>query len=136
MGLSRNGPVASGREVLFRRAAQAAFGLALVVLAVVLLLPSQAMPATGLWDKLEHAAAFAVLGLLGRAAFPRHAWPLALGLIAFGWACEALQVRVPGRTATLGDAVANAVGVLLAMALASAFCRWRRTRRTSRPRGP
>jgi VanZ family protein len=99
---------------------RAAFATALAALAVVLLLPGPDLPNLGLWDKLEHAIAFAVPALLGFLAFPssRHAWPLAFGLIMFGAVCEVLQTFVPGRSASLVDLLADAVGVGVAGGLA------------------
>jgi VanZ family protein len=106
---------------IWRRAALGAFAVGLVVVAVLLLLPADELPKTNVWDKLEHAGTFAGLTAIGLLAFPergRSGW-LAFSLIVFGSACEMLQMFVPGREATLRDALANAVGVLSVVGLRS-----------------
>lgn len=106
-----------------QRIMRTCFALALAVVTVLLLLPSDELPKTGVWDKFEHALTFAVLALLGTAAFPerRHAWWLAFGLIGFGAICEILQTWVPGRAVSFADGLANAVGVLVAAAALALF---------------
>lgn len=100
------------------RLATGAFCVSVAVTAALLLMPAQDLPETGLWDKLEHAVTFAALTVLGTLAFPRrNDGPLIVGLITFGAVCEALQRFVPGRTSTVEDAIANAVGVLVAAGL-------------------
>jgi VanZ family protein len=105
----------SGALSVHRTLAIGVFILALVVVAVLMLTPAAALPKTDIWDKLEHAAAFAGLTVLGFLAFPERkcAWWLALGLVAFGSVCETLQMFVPGRDASLEDAIANLTGVLI-----------------------
>jgi VanZ family protein len=106
--------VPAGPLSVYRKLAIACFALTLVVVAVLLLTPAGALPATDIWDKLEHAGVFAGLAILGLVAFPERssAGRLALGLIGFGSVCELLQI-FPGRDASLQDAIANAIGVLL-----------------------
>lgn len=105
----------AGALPVHRTLAIGVFVLALVVVAVLLLTPAAALPKTDIWDKLEHAAAFAGLTVLGFLAFPERkcAWWLALGLVAFGSVCETLQMFVPGRDASIEDAIANITGVLI-----------------------
>ena len=105
----------AGRPSTNRTLAIGVFILALIVVAVLMLTPGAALPKTDIWDKLEHAAAFAGLTVLGFLAFPERkwAWWLALGLVAFGSVCETLQMFVPGRDASLEDAIANLTGVLI-----------------------
>lgn len=100
---------------VYRRLAIAVFGVALFIVAVLLLTPADALPETNVWDKLQHAGTFAGLGFLGFLAFPerRWSWRLVFGLIGFGAMAEVLQNFVPGRSAAFEDAVANAIGVLL-----------------------
>lgn len=102
---------------------RAAFFAALIVVGVLLLLPAEDLPETNVSDKLEHTAVFAVLGLLGRWAFPgrRDGRLLVFGLIGFGIACEVLQTWVPGRSASGLDAIADAAGVLLGFGVAAAL---------------
>jgi VanZ family protein len=47
--------------------------------------------------------------------------PIALSLIALGGMIEVAQSFVPGRFASMGDFVANAVGVALGLALSRLF---------------
>ena len=105
----------AGRPSTNRTLAIGVFILALVVVAVLMLTPAAALPKTDIWDKLEHAAAFAGLTVLGFLASPERkcAWWLALGLVAFGSVCETLQMFVPGRDASIEDAIANLTGVLI-----------------------
>lgn len=71
-------------------------------------------------DKVAHFGAYFVLGLLlarGRALTgAAHFWPPLLGL-AYALSDEFHQSFVPGRTAELGDWIADALGVLVASAL-------------------
>jgi VanZ family protein len=109
----------AGPLSVYRRLAIGVFALALVVVAVLLLIPAGELPATNVWDKLEHAGAFAGLAVLGFLAFPERtsASRVALGLIGFGLVCEFLQMLVPGRESSVEDAIANAIGVLLVIGL-------------------
>ncbi len=104
---------------IFRKVATGVFALAVLTVAVALLTPASALPQTDIWDKLEHAGAFAGLAFLGFIAFPErtNVWRLVLALIAFGSVCELLQMFVPGRDSSLEDAIANALGVLLTSGL-------------------
>lgn len=70
------------------------------------------------WDKLQHFAAYALLAALGAAALGRAPWTLPLALAVMGAGIEGLQAALPtGRTASLGDAVANLAGASLAWLL-------------------
>jgi VanZ family protein len=73
-------------------------------------------------DKLLHAVAFLVLALLVARAvrYELPAWPaktriaLAVGLsVATGVLLEVYQLALPDRSASLGDAIADAIGALL-----------------------
>jgi VanZ family protein len=111
----------ANRRPIWRRLALGAFVVGLAVVATLLLLPAPILPETHIWDKFEHAGIFAALTAIGLFAFPERGrgWWLAFSLIAFGSACEILQMYVPGREAAVKDAVANAVGVLSATGLRS-----------------
>ena len=76
-------------------------------------------------DKFGHLLGFLAVALAARYAFPRAAGPWLWGpLLAAGPLLEFLQHTVsPLRERSLGDAVANVAGVLLAMVLVAA---WRR----------
>ena len=81
------------------------------MVAVLSLLPGNDLPAVGISDKFEHIIAYAVLALLGGLAIPGATVLLAVGLSALGVAMEICQMVVPGRSAEIGDAVADAIGV-------------------------
>ena len=94
------------------------------------------IPAVGIYglDKLLHAIEYTVLGLLlSRAA----GWPRSLStrlvLIVIGVAAGAvdewIQSHTPGRESTIGDWIADSIGVICGVQLAS----WLHRRRLSRP---
>jgi len=64
-------------------------------------------------DKLNHLAAFAVLGLLADYAFPTARFGAAkiLALAGYGAAIELVQSFLPHRQASLLDLVADAAGI-------------------------
>lgn len=106
---------------------RALLGVWLVSIAVDVscsLLPRLELPGAA-WnaDKLYHCAAYAWLGGLAVLAVPgrRRGRLAALAMILLGALLEWGQSFVPGRMASLGDAAANTVGVLLGMWLAT---RW------------
>jgi VanZ family protein len=76
---------------------------------IVSVLPQSMISNGGVGDKLAHALVYFSLALIGAAAFPeRRLLPLALA--GMGAGLEVLQAFVPGRTAELADAIANACG--------------------------
>jgi len=88
--------------------------LGVAAIVILSLLPRDVAPQIGLWDKLQHFLAYALLasaGVIGYAGTRRHIL-LAGGLAILGCLLEAFQRFVPGRDAALGDALANALGVL------------------------
>ena len=87
------------------------------VLALCLMPPAQHLPSTG-WDKANHALAFAVLAVLGLAAYPARAARVLPGLLAFGAAIELLQSLTGYRTAEWFDLLADAAGLLIGWQLA------------------
>lgn len=106
------------------------FGVALA--AVLALGPAPPAPPVEGGDKLQHIAAFAALALAAALAYPapapqrlrREAW-IALALLGYGVGIELAQGLIPGRTASLADVLADAVGVLLGLALARYWLRRR-----------
>jgi VanZ family protein len=103
------------RIVLARRRWQ--WLLAVLMLLVCYLAFSPMPPpklSTG-WDKLNHVAAFVALSVsacLGFAAQQRTAWPVLLGLLAFGGGIELVQAYVPGRDCEWADLAADAIGIV------------------------
>lgn len=94
--------------------------LALAAIVYVSLLPGTSLIETGLWDKLEHFCAYALIAVIGSAAFPRSsaAGLLGFGLTGLGIALELAQTQVSGRFGDPMDALANGLGVLIGLALA------------------
>jgi VanZ family protein len=90
-----------------------AAGVAAVV--VLSLIPGKQVPSLGISDKIEHFAAYALLGLIGALAFPtrRSAALLIVLLPAMGLALEVAQTFVADRSTDLADAVANGIGAWL-----------------------
>ena len=96
-------------------------GLAMVLAIVVTsLLPSSSLPSVQVWDKFEHAVAYFVLAAwFGGIVRPDRYGRLALALLALGVAVEVFQQAMGlGRTAELRDVLANAVGIVLGLAIA------------------
>jgi len=94
---------------------QAAFWLALGAVAVLSLLPGPYLPplAFDVWDKAQHAGAFAGLAALGLPAYPRQPGRVLLGLLAYGVAIEAAQSATGWRYGDWQDWLADALGVLV-----------------------
>ena len=91
---------------------RAAFGLATLGILALALMPGE--PGADWFnhaDKVRHAAAFLVLWAIGRQARFEPAWGLALSLLAFGVGIECAQAFTPTRESSLGDVVADAVGI-------------------------
>ncbi|MET4699309.1 VanZ family protein [Constrictibacter sp. MBR-5] len=98
---------------LLRTLARAAFVVAALVVVVGSLTPAAEMPEIEVSDKIQHFAAYAGLAFLAKIAWRPPGflgWPLASVVIA-GPAIELLQSLVPGRSASVGDAVADVIGV-------------------------
>lgn len=97
-----------------------AFWALLLCVAVLSLMPTGYLPPQvfSLWDKAQHALAFAALAALGLRAYPRHPWPLAAGLLLFGAGIELAQAATGWRHGEWGDWLADAVGLAAGAALA------------------
>jgi VanZ family protein len=96
----------------------AVFALCFGVLAWLSLAPTNELPKVTLWDKAEHAIAYSVLTLVGAILFPDRNVRLVVGCMAFGILIEVLQATMGfGRDGDWRDAVANATGALVVVAL-------------------
>lgn len=75
------------------------------------------------WDKLHHAAAFVVLTVLCGRGWLRLPWPvLVLIMLAAGIGIELVQgLPAIGRDADVWDVVADAVGLVLGLAVLAAL---------------
>ena len=96
-----------------RTLARAVFVVAALVVVIGSLTPAAEMPEIEVSDKIQHFAAYAGLAFLAKIAWRPPGflgWPLASVVIA-GPAIELLQFLVPGRSASVGDAVADVMGV-------------------------
>ena len=87
-------------------------------IAILSLLPAKVAPSSGVWDKLEHALAFAVLAVLMRTAWGAipylRVWLLAT---VYGGLIELSQMLSPGRLADVMDGFANALGACAGLVL-------------------
>lgn len=128
------------RRFLFSRRARRGWTIALwlvsaIVVALALMPWSVELPSSG-WDKADHVAAFAALAFLGlfawrgRQAVHRR---IVLSLLALGVAIELAQTLVPGRMADWRDVIADSVGVLLGLVVASWLARRMDRRSHERP---
>lgn len=101
------------------------FIVTLLAVLVLALLPDREVDVGFTYDKLNHVAAFLVLGVLFCLAWPEIKWCMALGvLLLVGVSIEVAQHFV-GRDASFWDVVADAVGLGLS-ALVGHFPGWRR----------
>ena len=66
-----------------------------------------------MWDKAQHAAAFAGLCLIGSWAYLNRSYSLLLGLLLLGGAIEIAQFATGWRNMEFGDFVANSVGIMI-----------------------
>lgn len=82
------------------------------------LAPTEALPSLGLWDKLAHAIGYGLLTLLLVPALdPPRAWLAGAWVMLYGIGIELAQAWGGHRQGDWQDALANGVGVLLAIAL-------------------
>lgn len=94
------------------------FAIALVAVFVLALLPPPPVPEVmNSQDKAGHFIAFVGLGLLGLAAWPRHARAVAVALLAYGALIEVAQMLTTLRHAELLDLLADATGIATAIVL-------------------
>jgi len=99
-----------------RLAAAVLCGLLVLYLSLA---PAAVLPKIDLWDKAEHAIAYTALTLAWLLAFPRRPVEIAGGVLALGIGVELAQATMHfGRIGHIYDVVANAVGVVAALALA------------------
>jgi VanZ family protein len=104
-----------------------------VLIEVLLLWPSPPDVPSLPWgigfDKIVHAALFAVQAVLGAWALQEHrrsAWPALAGAVAFGALTEVQQQLMPSRAMELGDFLADAAGAIIGLAMFAALAPSRR----------
>lgn len=107
-------------------------GLLLLLLGIVtwLALTPAPPPSADLgWDKLNHAAAFAALGVAALRGFEHRSALVVLALLGYGALIEVMQSFTPTRQAEWSDLLADAGGLgaacLLLATLAWLSKRWR-----------
>lgn len=96
------------------RASRAVFGLAILVILVLALMPASTTPDVfPQADKCRHAAAFVALWWLGARSRLMGPGGLVLALLALGVGIEVAQSFTPDREPSVWDVVADLVGVAL-----------------------
>jgi VanZ family protein len=102
------------------RIVQSAFWLCAVAVLYLALTPAPPISLSD-WDKVNHAFAFSVLGVLGWTAWPDHPRPVGACLFVYGCVIEVLQSFTPTRQGDWRDVVADVVGLLIAAAVVAAI---------------
>ncbi len=107
------------RAIPARAGGLTVFLVGLAVLPLASLMPSDMIPAFGVADTWLHGLGYSGLGMAGAWALGgrRAALRLGLALVTLGVLFELLQAVVPGRSASLGDALADALGAVLGVGL-------------------
>ena len=100
---------------------------AIFTVTVLALLPSEnlQLPLFDWWDKAQHLAAFALLTLLGLAAYPKAPIRVLSCLLLYALAIECVQYLSGWRVGEWQDVVADVIGEVLAWAVFRMFTRWR-----------
>jgi VanZ family protein len=99
------------------------------LIAALALLPAPPKQMDLGWDKLNHLAAFAALGLcavFGWRSSRMARLAVLLALLAFGGAIELLQLQVPNRSGEWADLGADDIGIGLGAVLALLWLRRRK----------
>jgi VanZ family protein len=109
----------------FRAAPRLGFCALVLTISVGSLLPQQDSVPLGHLDKLAHVGAYALTAFVGALGAPsrRGWWVVASAMLGLGVLMELLQSYVPGRSASVGDLVADVVGLTAGIWLAAAFLR-------------
>lgn len=101
-----------------------AFGFAVAVLLYLTLAPGEALPATDVWDKAQHAISWFVLTAIGLAFWPTSPGRVGGFVLFLGALIEVLQSILPfGRDGDVRDLVGDGVGIVAALVLWLAL-RW------------
>lgn len=92
------------------------YALACLILMYLTLAPGKDVPGVGLvWDKAEHALAWAVLTGAGLLLSTRRRWAIGGFAFLFGAAIEVAQATMPfGRDGDVFDLMADSVGIAVA----------------------
>jgi VanZ family protein len=101
----------------FRLSVRMAAWACILAIALLSLLPTEAIVRTSLGGKVEHVVAYLAAALLTAVGYGTGAG-VVLGLLAYAGALELLQAFSPGRTSSLVDYLFSAGGVGLGIILA------------------
>ena len=104
---------------MITKAARAAAWLLVLGAVAVTLGPQKIRPTTGVDHDLEHALAFALVGLAFGLGYPRHRMLLAMLAVAGIGLMEILQQWVPGRHANVRDFTVNTLGACSGIVVAA-----------------
>ncbi len=106
-----------------------------VLITLVSVLPSEQAISTGLGDKWEHLAGYALLACLIKIARQDtlSAWKIAAAVILFGAMLEIVQSFVPGRHAELLDVLADMLGAALGIAIGKGLLHYFHAPERSKP---
>ena len=104
---------------LSQQVLQLLFACCIIFTSVMAFIPSTQIPdAFNLWDKAQHALAFAVLTITGNLAYPKLSKAVYVGLIAYGAAIEVFQSTLTStRFGEVSDLLADSVGVAIGFAV-------------------
>jgi VanZ family protein len=103
--------------------------LLLLLLVAISTLAVMPLPPAGIdfvWDKLNHALAFAALAFAAGLGFPTpraSRFGASLALLAYGGLLELLQLSVPQRSAEWADLLADGLGIACGVLIATVVLR-------------
>lgn len=120
-------------NVMLRTLCRIGFGVSVLTVIVLSLLPDDELPDVSLSDKISHIIAYGEIVMLGLLGYRgrRQTLTLIVGLPILSGALEIGQLFVPGRSADWLDLVANCVGVIIGIVLARLLMLiWPATRHT------
>ena len=117
-----------------QRLCRIAFGIGVIAIAVLSLLPASDMPDVHMSDKIGHTLAYGCVMLAGGLGFwlQRQRLQVAGGLFLLGIAMELLQSLMPTRQMSLLDIAANTVGIAAGLLLCLAATRHLQRRGSNR----
>jgi apolipoprotein N-acyltransferase len=107
-----------------RRALRVAAWLCLAFVAFVTVGPIGVRPVTGLSPQLERLVAFAVVGTLFAAAYPRHIFLAAFVVLGAAALLEVLQLLEPSRHGRLFDAGVKIIGGVVGLSAGWLFAKF------------